>query len=69
MHYKIQNWVSQPNINDFIDTPHGPNAKFLKTVPGKCGKHGGKFFFPSLVFDSKTRSQFRPECKKSERNL
>jgi len=36
----------------------------------KCGKNEGeKYFSPTLVFDSKTRSQFRLACKKSERNL
>ena len=41
-----------------LDTPHGPNTN-----------EGENYFFPTLVFDSKTRSQFRPACKKSERNL
>ena len=49
-----------------LDTPHGPITKFLK----KCPKNEGEnYFFPTLVFDSKTRSQFRPACKKIERNL
>ena len=53
-----------------LDTPHGPITKVLKKMTGKCGKNQGeKYFFPTLVFDSKTRSQFRPSCKKSERNL
>ena len=53
-----------------LDTPHGPNAKFLKKITGKCGKNQGKnYFSPILVFDSKTRSQIRSACKKTERNL
>ena len=53
-----------------LDTPHGPNAKFLKKMTGKCGKNQGKNYFShTLGFDSKTRSQFRSACKKSERNL
>ena len=44
--------------------------KVFEKMPEKCGKkEGGNNFFPTLVFDSKTRSQFRPACKKSERNL
>jgi len=44
--------------------------KVFEKMPEKCGKNeGGIYFFPTLVFDSKTRSQFRPACKKSERNL
>jgi len=50
-----------------LDTPHGPNAKFLKQMTGKCGKNQGKnYFSPTWGFDSKSRSQFRPACKKSE---
>ena len=49
-----------------LDTPHGPNAKFLKTMTGKCGKN---YFSPTLGFDSKTKSQLRSACKKSEKNL
>ena len=31
----------------------------------KCGKNeGGNYFFYTLVFDTKTRSQFRPACTK-----
>ena len=53
-----------------LDTPHGPNAKFLKTMTGKCGKNQGKnYFSPTLGFNSKTRSQLRSACIKSERNL
>ena len=34
-------------------------------MPEKCGKNEGEnHFFPTLVFDSKTRSQFKPSCKK-----
>ena len=48
-----------------LDSSHGPNAKFLKKMTGKCGKVQGKnYFSPILVFDSKTRSQI-----KTERNL
>ena len=43
-----------------LDTPHEPTTNFFEKVPEKCGKND---------FDSKTRSQFRPACKKSERNL
>ena len=25
-----------------LDTPHGPKAKFLKKMTGKCGKNQGK---------------------------
>ena len=49
-----------------LDTLNGPNAKFLKTMTGKCGKN---YFSPTLGFDSKTKSQLRSGCKKSERNL
>ena len=52
-----------------LDTPHGPIIKFLKKCPKMREKGWGNYFFPTLVFDSKTRSQFRPACKKSERNL
>ena len=53
-----------------LDTPHGQITKFLKECPKNEGKMRGKIiFFPTLVFDSKTRSKFRPACKKSERNL
>ena len=52
-----------------LDTPHGPITKFKKK-PEKCEKNEGEnYLFSNLVFDSKTRSQFRPVCKKSERNL
>ena len=49
-----------------LDTPHGPNAKFLKTMTGKCGKN---YFSPTLGFDSKTRSQLRSACKKNQREI
>ena len=50
---RVQNWVSLPNINDF-----------------RQGKNQWKnYFIPTLVFDSKARSQFSSACKKSERNL
>ena len=53
-----------------LDTPHGPITKFFEKMPEKCGKNEGvNYFFSTLVFDSKTISQFRPACKKSERNL
>ena len=52
-----------------LDSSHGPNAKFLKKMTGKCGKVQGKnYFSPILVFDSKTRLQIRSACK-TERNL
>ena len=47
MHYKIQNWVSRPNINDF--------RQGEKSVE--------KLFFPHFGFGLKTRSQFRSACK------
>ena len=48
-----------------LDTSHGPITKFLK----KCPKNEGEnYFFPTLVLDSKTRSQ-NAKCKKSKRNL
>ena len=31
-----------------LDTPHGPNAKFLKTMPGK--NQGKNYFFPHFGF-------------------
>ena len=53
-----------------LDTSHGPITKFLKKMTGKMReKSRGKLFSPTLVFDSKTRSQFSSACKKSERNL
>ena len=42
-----------------LDTPHGPITKFLK----KCPKNAGNYFFPNLVFDSETKSQFRSAAK------
>ena len=48
-----------------LDTPHGPFTKILKKWPKKFRKNeGGYVFFPILVFDSKTKIQFRPACKK-----
>ena len=61
MHYKIQNWVSRPIINDFRH-PTWTYHKVFEKMPEKCGKNEGKLFFHTLVFDSKTRSQFRPAC-------
>ena len=54
-----------------LDTPRGPITKFLKKMLEKMREKwgGGNSFFPTLVFDSKTRSQFRPAFKKSERNF
>ena len=48
-----------------LDTSHGPITKFLKKCPKNAGKMrgGGNNFFSTVVFDSKTRSQFRPACK------
>ena len=44
--------------------------KVFEKMLQKCGKNEREnYFFSTLVFDSKTRSQFRPACKKSERNL
>jgi len=35
-----------------LDTPHGPNAKFLKKMSGKCGKNQWKNYFSlTLGFD------------------
>ena len=31
-----------------LDTPHGPNAKFLKKWPENAGKIKGKIIFPTL---------------------
>ena len=45
-----------------LDTSYGPITKFLKKCPRE--NEGENYFFPTLVFDSKTRSQFRPACKK-----
>ena len=68
-HYIVQNWVSRPNIDDFRH-PTWTYYKVFEKMPEKCGKNLRKnFFFSTLVFDSKTISQFRPACKKSERNL
>ena len=49
-----------------LDTTLWPITKFLK-LSKKCGKNIEKIIFPT--FDSKTRSQFKSACKKSERNL
>ena len=63
----VQNWVSRPNINDFR---HPTCHKVFEKMLEKGGKNEGEnYFSPTLVFNSKTRSQFRPACKKSERNL
>ena len=44
---------------------NGPNAKVLKTMPGKCGKNQGKNnFSPTFGFDSKTRSQLRSKTQR-----
>ena len=43
--------------------------KVFEKMQEKCGKSEGEnYSFPTLVF-SKTRSQFRSACKKTERNL
>ena len=67
MHYRIQNWVSRPNINDFRHPTWTYHKVFGKNALKMREKWGGKLFFPTLMYDS--RSQFRPACKKSERNL
>ena len=39
-----------------LDTPHGPNTKFLKKMTGKCRKNQGKKYFPpTLGLNSKSR--------------
>ena len=53
-----------------LDTPHGPNAKFLKKLSENAGEIRGKIIFPPLWFliqelDHNSRSA----CKKSGRNL
>ena len=63
MHYGIQNRVYRANINDFRH-PTWTYHKVFEKISQKCGKNEGEnYFFPTLVFDSKTRSQFRPACK------
>ena len=53
-----------------LDTPHGPNAKFfLKKYWKMRVKSRENLFFTQFHFDSKTKSQFRSPCNKSERNL
>jgi len=52
-----------------LDTTLGPITKFLKNVQKMREKYRKNYFSYILLFDSKTRSQFKSACKKSERNL
>ena len=52
-----------------LDTPHGPNTKFLKKCLKNAGKIKEKIFPPLWFLIKKTRSQFSPACQKSERYL
>ena len=46
------------------------NETIVVSKNENCWKNEGEnYFSPIFVFDSKTRSQFRPACTKSERNL
>ena len=67
-------------LNSKLDHNSGLHAKIRKKsqviksegiiCPKNAGKMTGKIIFsPILVFDSKTKSQFRSTCKKLERNL
>ena len=51
MDYKTRIGFPDPMLMT-LDTPHGPNAKFLKKMTGKCGKNQGKNYFShTLGFD------------------
>ena len=51
-----------------LETQLGPITKFLKKCPKNAGKMKGKIIFPPFWYlIQKTRSQFSPACKKSER--
>ena len=52
-----------------LDTTLGPITKFLKNVQKMREKYRKNYFSYILLFDSKTRSQFKSACKKSETNL
>ena len=68
MQYRVRIEFTVPKLVS-LDTTLGPITKFLKNVQ-KCGKNIEKNYFSYiLLFDSKTRSQFKSACKKSERNL
>ena len=46
MHYRVQNWVSRPNIDDFRH-PTWTYQKVFEKMPEKCGKKEGENnFFP-----------------------
>ena len=52
-----------------LDTTLGPITKFVKNVQKMREKYRKNYFSYIVMFDSKTRSQFKSACKKSERNL
>jgi len=53
-----------------LDTPHGPNAKFLKKNAENAGKIRGKFIFPPFWFlIQKLDHKSGLHAKKTERNL
>jgi len=47
MDYKIKNWVSRPNINDFRH-PTWTFSKVFEKMPKKCGKNEGENYFSPL---------------------
>ena len=50
MHYKIQNWVSRPNINDFRHPTWTFHKVFEKKWLENAGKIRGKIIFPHFGF-------------------
>ena len=68
MHYRVQNRVSRPNIDDFRH-PTWTYQKVFEKMPEKCGKKRAEIFSPTLVFDSKLDHNSGLHAKKSERNL
>ena len=68
MQYRVRIEFTVPKLVS-LDTTLGPITKFLKNVQKMREKTGENYFSHILLFDSKTRSQFRPACKKSETHL
>ena len=68
MQYRVRIEFTFPKLVS-LDTPHEPITKFLKNVQKMREKYRNNYFSYILLFDTKTRSQFRSACKKSERTL
>ena len=72
MQYRVRIEFTVPKLVS-LETTLGPITKFLKVFE-KCPKkmeekYRKNYFSFILLFDSKTRSQFKSAAKNSERNL